>query len=96
MHATSRIFLEADKHLFQLLKMHLFYSNGLGQVTWEVDVQTLPNSKPICYQLKRDDVKKTLQAIDGLRDLDLLSLISREFGVVWIADHNRMTTASND
>ena len=74
----------------------LFDSDRLGKVTWEVDVQTFRNSEPVGHELKRDDVDQTLQAVDGLWNLDLVGLVTWELGVTGVADDDWPTLASND
>ena len=74
----------------------LLDSDRLGQVTGEVNVETLENSEPVGNELKRDDVEETLKNVDGLRDLDLLGLRSLELLIVGVADDDGLTTASNN
>jgi hypothetical protein len=74
----------------------LLHRDGLCQVTREIDVQALSNCKPVGHQLERDHVQETLQAIDGLGDLNFLGLTSLEFLVVGIADNNGSASTSND
>ncbi|KAG9527140.1 isomerising glucosamine-fructose-6-phosphate aminotransferase, partial [Aureobasidium melanogenum] len=71
-------------------------SDTLGQVSGEVDVQTLSNSKPVGHELERNDVEQTLQDIDSLGYLNLVGLVARELGVVLAANDDRATLASND
>lgn len=68
----------------------------LGQVSGEVNVQTLPNGKPVRNQLQRNYVQQTLETIYGLRHNDLLSLRSRKLGVILVADDDGATTAGDD
>lgn len=74
----------------------LLDSDRLGQVTGEVNVKTLENSEPVGNELERDDVEETLEDVDGLGDLDLLSLGSLELLIVRVADDDGLTTTSND
>ncbi len=74
----------------------LLHRDGLGQVTREINVQTLSNCQPVCHQLQGDDIQETLQTIDGRGDLDLLSQTGLELLVVRIADHDWSATTSND
>jgi hypothetical protein len=74
----------------------LLDSDRLGQVTGEVNVETLENSEPVGNELKRDDVEETLKNVDGLRDLDLLGLGRLKLLIVGVADDDGLTTASND
>jgi hypothetical protein len=73
----------------------LLHCHGLGQVTREINVQAFSNCEPVGHQLQRDDVQETLQAIDGLGNLNLLGLTSLEFLVVRIADNNGSASTSN-
>ena len=57
------------------LVLRLLDRDGLGQVTWEVDVEALLNGQPVGNQLERDHVEQTLEAVDGLGDLDLFSVL---------------------
>jgi hypothetical protein len=75
---------------------HLFDRHRLGQVTREINVQTLSNCQPVGHQLERDDVQKTLQTINCPWNLDLFGLSSLEFFVIWVADDDRSTRTGND
>lgn len=68
----------------------------LSQVTGEVNVQTLPNGEPVRDKLQGNYIQQTLETIHGLRHNNLLSLRSREFGVILVADDDRATTTGND
>jgi hypothetical protein len=74
----------------------LLDSDRLGQVTREINVETLKNGKPVGNELKRDDVEETLKNVDGLGDLDLLSLGRLELLIVGVADDDGLTTTSNN
>jgi hypothetical protein len=74
----------------------LLDSDRLGQVTREVDVETLQNSQPVGDELQRDDVQDTLQAVDRLGDLDTLSIGGLELLVVGVADDNGLAASGND
>lgn len=70
--------------------MHLLDSDRLGQVSWEVNIESLSNCQPIRHQLERNNIEQTLQAVDGLWNLDLLAMIGFEFLVIGIANNNRL------
>lgn len=74
----------------------LLDSDRLGQVTREIDVESLHNSKPVSDQLQRNDIEDTLEGVDRLGDLNLLSLASLELLVTRVADDNGLSAASND
>lgn len=74
----------------------LLDSHGLGQVTGEVNVETLHDSQPVGNQLQRDNVEETLQAVDGLGDLDLLGLVGLELLVAGVADDDGLATTGSD
>ena len=73
----------------------LLDSDRLRQVTWEVHVQTLSNSKPISDELQGDDIQQALQGVDRLRHLDAFGLGRWEFWVVLVADNNRSSSSGN-
>ena len=74
----------------------LLDSNRLGQVTGEVDVQTLHDSEPVGNELQRNDVQETLQAVDGLGNLDLLRQVGLELFITGVADNDRLATTCNN
>ncbi|KAI6754186.1 hypothetical protein HG530_012700 [Fusarium avenaceum] len=74
----------------------LLDSDRLGQVTREINVETLKNGEPVGNELKRDDVEETLKNVDGLGDLDLLGLGRLELLIVGVADDDGLTTTSNN
>ena len=76
--------------------LRLFDGNGLGQVTWEIDVETFGNSKPVGHELERNDVEKTLQTVDSLWNLDLLGLTGLELFVVRVTDDNWLAGSCDD
>jgi len=75
---------------------HLLDSDTLGQVSGEVDVQALSNGQPVGHELKRNDVEQTLQNINGLGNLNLVGLVTRELAVALAANDNGAALASND
>lgn len=77
-------------------KHSLLDCNRLGQVSWEVDVQSLCDREPVSDQLQWNDVQETLQAVNGLWNLDTFGLGWREFRVVLVADDNWAAITSND
>ena len=77
-------------------KDNLLHSHRLGQVTREINVETLGDCKPVGNQLEWDDVEQTLQSVDGLGDLDPLRLLRRELRVTGVADDNWSTPTSDD
>lgn len=77
-------------------RKHLLNSNRLGQVSGEVDVETTGDSQVIGNELKWENVEKTLQAVNGGWDLDLLGLGGLEFLVTWVADNDWLARTSND
>jgi hypothetical protein len=74
----------------------LLDSNRLSKVTREVNVQALKDSQPVGNKLEGNDVENTLKAVDGLGDLNLLSLGGLELLVIRVADDNGLAAASND
>ena len=74
----------------------LLDGDRLGEVAREVHIETLKNSEPVGNKLKRNDVQKTLEAVDRLGDLNLLSLRSLELFIIGVADDNGLATTSND
>ncbi|CAF3449092.1 unnamed protein product [Fusarium graminearum] len=74
----------------------LLDGDRLGQVTREVNVETLENSEPVGNELERNDVEETLEDVNGLGDLDLLGLGSLELLIVGVADDDGLTTTSNN
>lgn len=46
--------------------------------------------------MERDDVEETLQAVDGLWDLDLLGQAGLELLIVRVADDDWLSSASNN
>lgn len=75
---------------------NLLNGDRLCQVTWEVDIQTLGDGEPVCHQLERDDVEKTLEAVDRLWDLNLLGFAIGKLLIVGVADDNWLSGAGND
>lgn len=73
----------------------LFNGDRFCQIAWEINVESLSNSKPISNKLQRNNVEKSLKAVNGLWDLNLFGLGGRELWVVMVANHNGTTTASN-
>ena len=71
-------------------------SHRLGEISWEVNVQALRDSKPIGHELQGNDVDETLQHVDSRRDHDTLGLICWELWVVGIADDDGSAGAGND
>lgn len=74
----------------------LLDGDRLGQVTREVNVETLENSEPVGNELERNDVEETLEDVNCLGDLDLLGLGSLELLIVGVADDDGLTTTSNN
>ena len=56
--------------------MYLLDCHRLGQVTGEVDIESFLDSKPVGDELEWNNVKQTLENVDGLWDLDLLGVFS--------------------
>lgn len=79
-----------------LQSQFLLDSDRLGQVTGHVNVDTLGNGHPVGHELKRDNVDETLQAVDVAGNLDLVSLVGRELGVVLVADDDGSSATGND
>lgn len=75
---------------------NLLDSDRLGQVTREIDVESLQDGQPVGNQLQGDDIEETLKAVDGLGDLNLLSLGCVELLVSLVADDDGLAVASND
>lgn len=75
---------------------NLFDGNRLGQVTWEINVETLSNCEPVGHKLKRNNVEETLEAVDCLWNLDLLGLSTAELFVIRVADDDWLTAAGNN
>lgn len=74
----------------------LLDSDRLGQVSGEVNVETLENGQPVGNQLQRNDVQDSLQAVNGLGDLDLESIRGLELLVTRVADDDGLATTGND
>lgn len=74
----------------------LLDSDRLGQVTREINVETLKNGKPVGNELERDNVEETLENVDRLGDLDLLGFRRLELLIRGVADNDGLTTASNN
>lgn len=87
---------QSSKKTQKYKQANLLHRNRLSQVTWEINIQTLSNGKPVGHQLERDDVEKTLEAIDGLWDFDFLGLAGFEFFVVGVADDDWFARTSDD
>jgi hypothetical protein len=64
----------------------LFDSDTLGQVSGEINIQSFSNGKPVGHQLQWNHVDETLQAINVLRNLDLVNLIAQEFRICSVAN----------
>jgi hypothetical protein len=69
--------------------------NTLCQVSWEIDVDSCCNGKMIREELKRNNCKKTLQAIDCSRDSNSLCICSNILIVVVANDNGLTFTSSN-
>ena len=65
------------------------------QVPWEVNVESVLDSKVVREQLQRNDVQDTLQAIDRLRHPDGLHT-RRDRLIVLMADNNRLRLPCRD
>ena len=78
------------------LSKSLLHRDRFGEVSREIHVQTFCHREPVGNQLKRNDVEKTLQNINGLGYDDLLSLVLVEFWVIGVTDDDRAARASND
>jgi hypothetical protein len=76
--------------------VRLLDGDRLGKVSREIDVETLQDSKPVGNELERDNVEKTLEDVDSLGNLNLLSLVGLELVVVGVADNDRLATTSSD
>ncbi len=74
----------------------LLHGDRLGQISREINIQALGNCEPVCHQLERNNVQKTLQAVNGLGYLDFLGLASLELFIARIADNNRSASTSNN
>ena len=81
---------------FRFYFFSLLDGDGLGQVAGEVDVETLQDGQPVGNQLQGNDVKNTLETIDGLGDLDLGRLAGLELLVALVADDDGPSTTGND
>lgn len=75
---------------------HLLHSNTLSQISWEVDIQSLGDGKPIGHELERNDIQETLKTIDSLGNFDLFRLTLLELLVIGIADDNRLAGTCDD
>ena len=73
----------------------LLHSDRFGQVSREVNVETLFDGKPVSNQLKGNHVQETLEAVDRLGDFDLLCVLGREFRVLGVADDDWSPASSN-
>jgi len=73
---------------FTSLPFFLLDGDGLGQIPGEIDVQVTGNGEPVGNELQGDDVEKPLQAVNGVGELDLDTLLLGEFLVSLIADDN--------
>ena len=87
--------LPQNSCLIKPIEPPLLYSDRLGQVPGEIDIETFTNGKPIRDELQRNNIEEALQTVHCLRNLDFLCLLGRKFGVVRIADDN-WTTATRD
>lgn len=74
----------------------LLDSDRLGQVSREVNVETLKNGQPVGNQLQGNDVENALQAVNSLGDLDLESVRVLELLVTRVADDDGLAASSND
>lgn len=70
----------------------LLDSHRLGQVTGEVNVETLHDRQPVGNQLQGNDVQEALQDVNRLGDLDSLCLAALELVIPTVADDNRLAT----
>lgn len=78
--------------LVQTNSTRLLDGHRLGQVTGEVNVETLHDRQPVGNQLQGNDIQETLQDVDRLGDLDRLSLAAAEFVISRVADDDRLAT----
>jgi hypothetical protein len=79
-----------------IYKQLLLDSDRLGQVTGHIDVDSLGNGHPVGHELQRNDIDQTLQAVDIAGNLDLVSLVTWELGVVLVANDDGPSAAGND
>lgn len=70
----------------------LLDSHRLGQVTGEVNIETLHDRQPVGNQLQGNDVQETLQDVNRLGDLDRLCLAAAELVIPIVANDNRLAT----
>src|ERR1700712_3880533 len=42
---------------------HLLDGNGLGQVSWEIDVESLGHGKPVRHELQWNNIDQTLERV---------------------------------
>lgn len=76
-------------------RLSLFNGYRLRKVARKIDVEAFPNGEPVCNQLQWNNVEKSLEAVHGLGNLDLLRLGRRELGIAVVTDHNGATTPGN-
>ncbi len=74
----------------------LLHCNRLRKIAREVDVEAFSNGKPVCHQLKRNDIEKTLQCINCAGNLDPFGLGRGELLIALGADDDRSTFTSDD
>jgi hypothetical protein len=64
--------------------------------TGEVNVQVLGDGHPVGHQLQGNDVEKSLETVDSLGHLDLLTGLVSELLIVLVADDDGTSTTSNN
>lgn len=74
---------------------YLLDSDGLGEVSGEINIDALEDSKVVREELERDDVDQTLQAVDGLGDTDGLVVLD-EAVITAVANDDGLTLAGRD
>ena len=76
--------------------LSLLNSDTLGQVTREIDVETLGDGHPVGQELERDDIEKTLETVDGAGDFDSFDLVGWELGLTLVADDDWTASTCDD
>lgn len=85
-------------------RLTLLYSDRLGKIAREIDVEAFSHSEPIRHELERDDVKKPLKGINragyldslGLRRWKLLvTLGANDYGTAFASDNCRSVSKAN-